>query len=161
MILTKELLIKWDACKDGIQFCERNKLFGFDLSLIDEINGDYYGFINWLKTELLNKWEYDSNGNKIYKENSDGYWRKWEYDSHGNKIKSENSDGYWFKWEYNPNGNKIKEENSNGDWVKWEYDSHHNMIKEENSNGDIIITETEYYPNGQLKLIGELELPLI
>ena len=35
----------------------------------------------------------DSNGNVIYYENSNGYWRKSEYDSKGNEIYWENSDG--------------------------------------------------------------------
>jgi hypothetical protein len=29
---------------------------------------------------------YDSNGNIIYYENSNGYWYKYEYDSNGNEI---------------------------------------------------------------------------
>ena len=35
----------------------------------------------------------DKNGNEIYYENSDGYWRKSEYDSNGNVIYFENSEG--------------------------------------------------------------------
>jgi hypothetical protein len=35
----------------------------------------------------------DKNGNQIYLEYSYGYWIKWEYDSKGNKIYFENSDG--------------------------------------------------------------------
>jgi hypothetical protein len=40
---------------------------------------------------------YDSNGNKIYYEDSDGYWEKREYDSKGNQIYYEDSDGFWIK----------------------------------------------------------------
>ena len=36
----------------------------------------------------------DKNGNEIYFETFDGYWRKCEYDSSGNEIYYENSDGY-------------------------------------------------------------------
>ena len=36
---------------------------------------------------------YDSNGNKIYYEHSNGYWEKREYDSNGNKIYFEASNG--------------------------------------------------------------------
>ena len=36
---------------------------------------------------------YDSNGNKIYHEQSNGFWSKQEFDSNGNKIYYENSDG--------------------------------------------------------------------
>jgi hypothetical protein len=35
----------------------------------------------------------DNNGNEIYYENSDGYWKKREYDDKGNRIYYENSDG--------------------------------------------------------------------
>jgi hypothetical protein len=37
---------------------------------------------------------YDSNGNLIYYENSNGYWFKHEYDSNGNEIYFEDSNGY-------------------------------------------------------------------
>jgi hypothetical protein len=42
---------------------------------------------------------YDSNGNRIYYENSDGYWvkRVINYDSNNNLIYRECSDGYWSK----------------------------------------------------------------
>jgi len=36
---------------------------------------------------------YDTNGNIIYREDSDGYWYKSEYDQYGNNIYYENSDG--------------------------------------------------------------------
>ncbi len=55
---------------------------------------------------------YNNNGNKIYYENSYG-WFKTEYDNDGNKIYHENSYG-WFKTEYDNDGNKIYHENSNG-----------------------------------------------
>ena len=35
----------------------------------------------------------DSKGNKIYSENSNGFWIKREYDSNNNPIYSENSNG--------------------------------------------------------------------
>ena len=36
----------------------------------------------------------DKNGNRIYCEYSDGFWRKREYDAHGKEIYYENSDGF-------------------------------------------------------------------
>ena len=36
----------------------------------------------------------DKNGTQIYWETEDGYWRKHEYDSRGNVIYFENSDGH-------------------------------------------------------------------
>lgn len=36
---------------------------------------------------------YDSNGNQIYREDSNGFWSKREYDSNGNQIYYEDSNG--------------------------------------------------------------------
>lgn len=57
---------------------------------------------------------YDSNGNQIYYENSNGYWYKREYDANGNCIYTEYSNGYRVKQEFDTNGNRIYYENSNG-----------------------------------------------
>jgi glucan-binding YG repeat protein len=57
---------------------------------------------------------YNSNGNEIYYERSDGYWVKREYDDNGNRIYLENSNGYWYKQEFDVNGNRIYHENSTG-----------------------------------------------
>ena len=57
---------------------------------------------------------YDTNGNKIYFEDSSGDWYKYEYDTNGNEIYRENSSGYWYKYEYDTNGNVIYRENSDG-----------------------------------------------
>jgi hypothetical protein len=56
----------------------------------------------------------DSKNNKIYFEDSDGFWVKREYDKNNNRIYLEDSDGYWVKREYDKNNNKIYYENSNG-----------------------------------------------
>ena len=58
---------------------------------------------------------YDTDGNLIYYENSDGYWVKREYNAQGNQIYYENSNGYWSKSEYDANGNVIYYENSDGE----------------------------------------------
>ena len=76
----------------------------------------------------------DTNGNEIYYEDSNGYWRKRKYDSNGNLIYREASDGGWCKWEYDSNGNRIYSEDSNGWWCKYEYDY----------NGDEIYFKTSY-----------------
>jgi hypothetical protein len=80
----------------------------------------------------------DSKGNRIYYENSNGYWEKREYDSEGNRIYYEDSNGYWSKHEYDSNGKEIYYENSDGYWSKHEYDSEDNVIYYENSKGKII-----------------------
>ena len=56
----------------------------------------------------------DKNGNKIYFENTYGFWCKSEYDDQGNLIYSEDSDGVWRKSEYDEQGKEIYYENSDG-----------------------------------------------
>ena len=57
---------------------------------------------------------YNTNGNIIYFEYSDGNWEKREYDNQGNLIYYEESNGYWVKYEYDTNGNRIYYEDSDG-----------------------------------------------
>ena len=80
----------------------------------------------------------DKNGNEIYSEDSNGYWRKRERDSNGTEIYYENSTGSWCKREYDSNGTEIYYEFSDGYWYKNEYDSNGNLIYWENSYGEII-----------------------
>ena len=42
---------------------------------------------------IKDNYVFDSNGNVIYRENSNGYWSEREYDTNGNKIYYETSDG--------------------------------------------------------------------
>jgi hypothetical protein len=80
---------------------------------------------------------YNTNGNRIYYETSNGYWVKYEYDTNGNKIYSEDSNGFWRKYEYDTNDNQIYSEDSNGYWYKKEYDEQGREVYYENSNGYI------------------------
>ena len=57
---------------------------------------------------------YDTNGNMIYSETSNGFWYKYEYHTNGKHIYSEYSNGYWYKKEYDNQGNEIYYEDSNG-----------------------------------------------
>lgn len=156
MILTKELLKRYDACEEGLNFCERNKLYGFDLKRIGEIRGDYGGFVDWLKYAILGvdvdresiKYEYDANGNIVRKEDYNGNWWVYEYNDNGDKIKEEHyrsiswepeTDGVLvsYRYEYDDKGNMIKREKSNveGGWMIYEYDSEGKLIRKENSTG--------------------------
>jgi len=80
------------------------------MKLAQKFNHDFEGFEDPNGCFRL----FDSNGNEIYFEDSDGDWEKREYDSNGNKIYCEDSDGDWEKREYDSNGNKIYYENSYG-----------------------------------------------
>jgi hypothetical protein len=64
---------------------------------------------------IKDNYVFDSNGNVIYRENSNGYWTKREYDTNNNEIYVEDSNGVWEKYEYNSNNNEIYYENSNGE----------------------------------------------
>ena len=79
----------------------------------------------------------DKNGNKIYHEDSNGYWEKREYDSEERVIYYEDSTGYWYKSEYDSDGNEVYYENSRGAWTKREYDSKGRIIYYEDSDGII------------------------
>ena len=59
----------------------------------------------------------DKNNNRIYYENSNGYWSKREYDKNNNEIYYEDSDGYWSRREFDSNHNQIYYENSNGEII--------------------------------------------
>jgi len=80
----------------------------------------------------------DKDGNKIYYEDSDGYWIKSEYDGNGNRIRYETSHGYWEKSEYDAQGNEIYFETSIDYWWKREYDANGNGIYYKNSAGTVM-----------------------
>ena len=79
---------------------------------------------------------YNEQGNKIYHEESDGYWEKWKYDAQGNKIYHEESDGYWEKYEYDIQGNETYYEDSEGYWRKYEYDTQGKQTYFEDNHGN-------------------------
>ena len=82
-------------------------------------------------------WVFNTNGNNIYSEYSDGGWYKQEYNTNGKIIYRETSDGVWEKYEYDTNGNKIYSETSTGFWIKYGYDINGNEVYYEDSNGFI------------------------
>ena len=56
----------------------------------------------------------DKQGNRIYFEDSKGFWYKRQFDEKGKEIYFEDSDGYWEKSQFDEQGNEIYYENSNG-----------------------------------------------
>ena len=80
----------------------------------------------------------DKNNNRIYFEDSNGYWWKREFDKNNNEIYWEDSYGFWVKREFDSNNNKIYYENPDGFWEKREFDKNNNEIYYEDSNGYII-----------------------
>ena len=86
---------------------------------------------------IRNNRVYNTDGKRIYYENSNGYWAKREYDANGNEIYYETSNLFWRKSEYDTNGNLIYSKNSNGDWAKHIYNNRGNEIYYEDSDGVI------------------------
>ena len=103
---------------------------------------------------------YDSNGNRMYYENSIGFWYKREYDSGGKVVYYEDSGGYWRKGEYDSNGNEIYCENSEGYWSKHEYASNGNEIYYENSNGTIKDGRPKANCSGKTVVVDGIEYEL-
>ena len=58
---------------------------------------------------------YNSNGNQLTFENSNGNWHKYTYDSDGNVLTYKDAYGYWAKRTYDSMGNELTYENSNGE----------------------------------------------
>ena len=81
------------------------------------------------------QYTYDSKGNLLTVENSDGYSFKRTCDSNGNELTCEDSDGDWYKKTYDSNGNQLTFEASNGYCSKSTYDSNGNKLTFEDSDG--------------------------
>ena len=60
---------------------------------------------------------YDEQGNRIYYEDSYGFWEKSEYNDQGKIIYYETSNGYWAKYEYDDQGNIIYYESNDGVFI--------------------------------------------
>lgn len=178
--ITLEWLKQRKAPKECLEFFERNKLEGFPVDGLGEIEGDFNNFVWWVKCVLDCKFEYNKHGNVITEIVSSGYFVKHEYDKQGNKTKEIHPSGHTYQWkyeydrydnlikevhqngiiyqwryEYDEYGNMTKEIYPNGEVCQYEYDDLGNMIKEINSDGRYFQYEYEYYGNGQLKSIHE------
>lgn len=127
MKITKQLLVKYNACRKGISFFERNfpkSLFpdGLDLNKI-RVSGDLGGYVEWLK----NLPAFAEHGCLIRLKSSDGTVCK--YSDHGNLIKTTHPDGIVreYSYVYDIHGNIIEETRDDG--VIRKYDDHGNLIK--------------------------------
>ena len=97
------------------------------------------------------KYFYDSNGNKILYQRSDGLWEKYTYDSNGNKILYQCSNGSWEKYTYDSNGHELSYEDSDGRWRKSTYNSNGNNISYETSEGVLKTNTYTYHSNGKIE----------
>ena len=89
--VTVELLKELKACREGQVFLFAHGLEGFPLGRIQEIEGDYKGFVTWLKNAIVGKtqpkenqkvWEigYRENGDVISMNTPSGCFASLEFD---------------------------------------------------------------------------------
>lgn len=170
LLLTEHLLNHFSACETGIDFCERNKLFGYDLHKLDEIKGDYSFFVIWVYDNIL-KYdiiELDHNGHvikaccseenilmtSVYDDNSNllkyTYVKNgmvvvndtYEYDNSGKKIMEIDVDGKYLRYSYTPSGLVKNIFYSASDNVEYfEYDYANNLIHRYDDLGYFIKNE--------------------
>ena len=103
--------------------------------IVNDIEAPYFKYMG--ETYGLKQGEMDLVLSKVYNQPVTIKGNHSVYDTNGNTIYYENSDGNWIKYEYDPNGNTIYSENSNGFWVKKEYDDNGNIIYWESNYGVI------------------------
>ena len=86
---------------------------------------------------------YDADGNKIYYEDSSGWWAKYEYDADGNEIYYGNCRDYWAKYEFEANGNVIYWEDSNHGVICDKRPCSNKVFIEEQTGKKFKLTEVE------------------
>jgi YD repeat-containing protein len=85
-----------------------------------------------------------------------GYQSQCTYDSNGNTLKYDNSDGNWFKFTYNSNGDMLTYKNSEGDWFKYTRDSEGKELRFDNHKGERRGFDIPEYTMEELtKMIGK------
>ena len=126
--ITKNILEKLDACRNGINWWIRNGLDGFPVDRLGDIVGEHNGYIKWLNEKLyLKKYEFDQQGNIVRMEDSYGSWEEFQYDERGNMTRMEDSNGGWITFECDGHGNKTRVEDFDGFWMTFQYDEHGNV----------------------------------
>ena len=134
--LNLKFLTALRACNTAKDFIKRNNLETFPISMLDQIQGEYDGWVSWIKNTLkAERREFNTNGSIIHYKNSYGFENWQEYDSNNNLIHYKDSNGYEYWQEYDSNGNMIHYKNSYGFEYWQEYDSNNNMVHYKDSNG--------------------------
>ena len=144
--LNIELLKSLDACESGIDFVKRANLEGFPLSKLDQVEGDYNGFVDWLRQELKTVRVYNDQGLMTKRVNPLGRVYEYEYKDQGVMTKRVNPLGDVYRYEYNDQGLMTKEVLHSGGVREYEYNGQGLMTKEVYPSGDVY--EYEYNDKG-------------
>lgn len=101
------------------------------------------------------KLTYDSKGNEIYREYSNGNSQIHKYTYYDNgKIKTEyaeSNNGWWNKISYDKMGKQTYWMSSDGYWEKAKYDTHGNCTFYQDSDGNSYTQKYTYFSNGKIK----------
>jgi YD repeat-containing protein len=138
-IITLDFLIENGACKEGINFYRRNNLDGFPIDRLNDIKGDFDGFVWWIKYQVsVVERKFDDKGNKIYHKDSWGDEFHWKYDDKGNRIYERRSDSLVYHYGYDDKGNQNYVKYPSGDEHRWEhiYNTDGNLIYKKDSWGN-------------------------
>ena len=98
--LNIELLKSLDACESGINFVKRANLEGFPLSKLDQVEGDYDGFVHWLRQELKTVRVYNDQGLMTKRVNPLGDVYRYKYNDKGLITKEVYPSGDVYEYEY-------------------------------------------------------------
>ena len=121
--LNIEFLKSLQACQSGIDFVKRANLEGFPLSKLDQVEGDYNGFVDWLRQELKTVRVYNDQGLMTKKVYPSGYVCEYEYNDQGLKTKEVYPSGGVYEYEYNDQGLMNKEVYPWSDRYEYEFDN--------------------------------------
>ena len=128
--LNIEFLKSLQACQSGIDFVKRANLEGFPLSKLDQVEGDYNGFVDWLRQELKTVRVYNDQGLMTKKVYPSGYVCEYEYNDQGLMTKQVYPWGRVREYEYNDQGLMTKEVNTYCGVNEYEYNDQGLMNKE-------------------------------
>ena len=119
--LNIEFLKSLNACQTGIDFVKAANLEGFPLEMLDQVEGDYQDFVDWLREELKTEREYNDQG-LITKLVHPDWGIQYEYNDQGLMTKQVTPSGRIHQWEYNDKGLKTKEVGPEGGVYQWRYE---------------------------------------
>jgi len=128
--ITKQWLIKQDACEEGMKWWIRNGLEGFPSNRLKDIKGDYKSYISWLVQNIRGH-TFDDNDNliKISMEGFDGIFeKKYTYNEDNMLIHTKTSRNYTEDYVYNEKGWLILFTDSNDFKVKYTHDERGNVV---------------------------------
>jgi len=147
-VLTVDWLCTYHACRDGIDFIERNKLIGFPFSCIDKIDGRH-SYVDWV-SEVLDRIAREGVRVEVEYTESMEYglrirhcdigkvsecWKK--LDANGNTIYYRSVHSGWESWyAFDERGNRTYEKSGRDGRAEWtEYNDNDDIVYVRRADG--------------------------